>query len=95
VKVNKKIKKGTYGQVYKARNIETGDLVAIKKIKMDKEKEGVPITSIREINILKTLKHPNIVNLIDVISVELKPNFYMVFEFVDHGNKKYINMFKT
>jgi hypothetical protein len=76
---------GTYGQVYKARHIETGDLVAIKKIRMEKEKEGFPITAIREINILKTLKHKNIVELKNVHTTDENDDFFMVFEYVDHG----------
>jgi len=83
-KINK-LGEGTYGQVYKGRHKETGDLVAIKKIRMEREKEGFPITAIREINILKTLKHKNIVNLINVHTTEEKTNFYMVFEYMDHG----------
>ena len=56
-----KIGEGTYGVVYKARNKTTGKLVALKKIRLDSEEEGVPSTAIREISLLKELKHPNIV----------------------------------
>lgn len=56
-----KIGEGTYGVVYKAKNTETGQLVALKKIRLDSETEGVPSTAIREISLLKELKHPNIV----------------------------------
>lgn len=56
-----KIGEGTYGVVYKARNKHTGKLVALKKIRLDSEEEGVPSTAIREISLLKELKHPNIV----------------------------------
>lgn len=42
---------GTYGQVYMAREIKTGEIVALKKIRMDNEKEGFPITVIRKIKI--------------------------------------------
>ena len=56
-----KLGEGTYGVVYKARNIETGELVAIKKIRLEKEDDGVPSTAIREISLLKNLKHPNVV----------------------------------
>ena len=47
--------------VYKAKNTETGEIVAIKKIRLEKEDDGVPSTAIREISLLKNLKHPNIV----------------------------------
>lgn len=46
---------GTYGDVFKAREKDTGDIVAVKRIKTDKEKEGFPITAIREIKILSML----------------------------------------
>ncbi|KAL8163194.1 UNVERIFIED_CONTAM: Cyclin-dependent kinase 3, partial [Gekko kuhli] len=57
-----KIGEGTYGVVYKARNKQTGQLVALKKIRLDSETEGVPSTAIREISLLKELRHPNIVS---------------------------------
>ncbi len=56
-----KIGEGTYGVVYKARNRKTGKFAALKKIRLDSEDEGVPSTAIREISLLKELKHPNIV----------------------------------
>ena len=56
-----KIGEGTYGVVYKARNRLTGDHVALKKIRLEAEDEGIPSTAIREISILKELQHPNIV----------------------------------
>ena len=56
-----KIGEGTYGVVYKARSKKTGQLVAMKKIRLESEDEGVPSTAIREISLLKELQHPNIV----------------------------------
>ena len=56
-----KLGEGTYGVVHKAVNKETGETVAIKKIRLEKEDDGVPSTAIREISLLKNLKHPNIV----------------------------------
>ncbi len=52
---------GTYGVVYKARHKVTGEVVALKKIRLESEDEGVPSTAIREISVLKELQHPNIV----------------------------------
>jgi hypothetical protein len=52
---------GTYGVVYKAREKSTGDFVALKKIRLEVEDEGVPSTALREISLLKELNHPNIV----------------------------------
>lgn len=56
-----KIGEGTYGVVYKARNKKTGKFAALKKIRLESEEEGVPSTAIREISLLKELRHPNIV----------------------------------
>lgn len=56
-----KIGEGTYGVVYKAKDVQTNDIVALKKIRLDSEDEGVPSTAIREISLLKELQHPNIV----------------------------------
>ena len=58
-----KLGEGTYGVVYKAKNKQTGEYVALKRIRLDSEDEGVPCTAIREISLLKELKHENIVRL--------------------------------
>ena len=52
---------GTYGVVYKCVDSRNGEIVALKKIKLEKEDDGVPSTAIREISLLKGIKHPNIV----------------------------------
>lgn len=67
MKIEGEIGSGTFGTVYKAIDNETNTLVALKKIKMEKEKEGFPLTAIREIKILKALKHEHIIELKDVI----------------------------
>ncbi|OTF75139.1 hypothetical protein BLA29_007770 [Euroglyphus maynei] len=56
-----KIGEGTYGVVYKAKHKQTSELVALKKIRLENEDDGVPSTAIREVTILKELNHPNIV----------------------------------
>jgi cyclin-dependent kinase 2 len=56
-----KIGEGTYGVVYKARDITTKAIVALKKIRLEHEEEGMPSTAMREISLLKELDHPNIV----------------------------------
>ena len=56
-----KIGEGTYGVVYKARDTSTGELFALKKIRLEAADEGIPSTAIREISLLKELQHPNIV----------------------------------
>lgn len=63
-----KVGEGTFGDVWKAQYKDDGYLVAIKKIKMEKESQGFPITAIREIKILNVLKHVNIVEMKEVVS---------------------------
>lgn len=84
-----KVGEGTYGVVYKARERATGELVALKKVKLEAEDEGVPSTSIREISLLRELPHPNIVNLKDVVHQDQK--LCLVFEFLDKDLKMYMD----
>ena len=84
-----KIGEGTYGVVYKGRHKKTNRLVALKKIRLESEEEGVPSTAIREISLLKELQHPNIVGLEDVLMQENK--LYLVFEFLSMDLKRYMD----
>jgi cyclin-dependent kinase len=85
-----KIGEGTYGVVYKAKDLVTGEVVALKKIRLEAEDEGIPSTAIREISLLKELQHPNIVRLYDVVHTERK--LTLVFEFLDQDLKKYLDI---
>ncbi|GAB9463400.1 Cmgc/cdk/crk7 protein kinase [Globisporangium polare] len=58
---------GTYGQVYMAKNKQTDEVVAIKKIRSLNEVQGLPVTTIREIKVLKCLNHRNLVELKEVV----------------------------
>jgi len=79
---------GTYGKVYKAKCSSTGRSVALKKMKLDSEDEGVPSTAIREIALLKELNHENVVQLLDVFCSTTK--MILVFEFLENDLKKYM-----
>ncbi|RMZ86913.1 hypothetical protein DV736_g5863, partial [Chaetothyriales sp. CBS 134916] len=83
-----KLGEGTYATVYKGRNRQTGELVALKEIHLDSE-EGTPSTAIREISLMKELKHENIVTLYDVIHTENK--LMLVFDYMDKDLKKYMD----
>ena len=61
-----KIGEGTYGVVYRARDRNTGVTIALKKIRLEQEEEGVPSTAIREISLLKELQHNNVVRQVPV-----------------------------
>ncbi|KAL9642807.1 hypothetical protein ABK040_009882 [Willaertia magna] len=91
-KREEKIGEGTYGVVYKAIDLETGKTVAIKKIRLEQEDEGVPSTSIREISLLKELNHPNVVGLHQVIHGTNQ--LHLVFEFIDFDLKKKIDIYR-
>ncbi len=96
-KVNQ-VGEGTFGKVYKAKlktfnkKLSHGksEFVALKKILVENEREGFPITAIREIMILKKLNHPNIISLYDIITSKanaknnFKGNVYLVFEYMEH-----------
>ena len=80
---------GTYGIVYKATDKITNQVVALKKIRLETESEGVPSTAIREISLLKELEHPNVVSLLDVVHADHK--LYLVFEYLDKDLKKHMD----
>ncbi|XP_042904549.1 cyclin-dependent kinase 9 [Parasteatoda tepidariorum] len=91
-----KIGQGTFGEVFKAKHRTKKNLVALKKVLMENEKEGFPITALREIKILQLLKHENVVPLIEICRTKTqiendasphnrcKANFFLVFDFCEH-----------
>ncbi|RMZ79747.1 hypothetical protein DV738_g3125, partial [Chaetothyriales sp. CBS 135597] len=80
---------GTYGKVFKAAHIYTGQLVALKKIRMEGERDGFPITATREIRLLQRFKHKHVVDLLETM-VE-RNEAYMVFEYLSHDLTGLIN----
>ena len=76
------IGEGSYGMVIKCRQKESGELVAIKKFLESEEDRQVKKIAMREIRMLKQLRHDNLVNLIEVF--RRKRRLYLVFEYVDH-----------
>ncbi|KAL3900032.1 MAG: hypothetical protein SGCHY_001625 [Lobulomycetales sp.] len=83
-----KLGEGTYATVFKGKNRISGDIVALKEIHLESE-EGAPSTAIREISLMKELKHSNIVRLYDVIHTE--KTLTLVFEFMDRDLKKFMD----
>jgi serine/threonine protein kinase len=68
---------------------QTGEIYALKKIRLESEDEGIPSTAIREIALLKELSHPNIVRLHDVIHTDKK--LTLVFEYLDQDLKRLLD----
>lgn len=83
-----RIEEGSYGIVYRARHLAAGQVVALKKLKMQNERSGFPITSLREIRTLMMASHhPNVVRLQEVAVGDTLTQVYLVFEFVEHDLK--------
>ncbi len=87
-----KLGEGTYGVVFKAKDMKTQEIVAIKKVKLENESEGVPSTAIREISLLKELSHPNVIKLKDVLFEDGR--LFLIFEYADCDLKKFIDRHK-
>ncbi|KAI0420269.1 kinase-like domain-containing protein [Xylaria grammica] len=73
---------GTYGKVFKGKHVYTKKLVALKRIRMEGERDGFPVTAMREVKLLQSLRHPNIVDLHEMM-IE-RNECYMVFEYLSH-----------
>ncbi|KYB25277.1 cdk10/11-like protein [Tribolium castaneum] len=82
-----RIEEGTYGVVYRAKDKRTEDIVALKRLKMEKEKEGFPITSLREINTLLKGQHPNIVTVREIVVGSNMDKIFIVMDYVEHDLK--------
>ena len=73
---------GTYGKVYKARCMQSNDLVALKRIRMEMDKEGFPLTAMRECRLMQRVHHRNVLSLLDIIYS--KAYIYMVFDYLEY-----------
>ncbi|POM70238.1 CMGC/CDK/CDC2 protein Kinase [Phytophthora palmivora] len=82
------IGEGTYGVVYKSLDLKTKKVVALKRIRLETEDDGIPSTALREISVLRELEHPNIVSLLDCLQEDGK--LFLVFEFMDKDLKRFM-----
>uniref|UniRef100_A0A0B7B2D9 cyclin-dependent kinase n=1 Tax=Arion vulgaris TaxID=1028688 RepID=A0A0B7B2D9_9EUPU len=90
-----RIEEGTYGVVYRALDKKTQEIVALKRLKMEKEKEGFPITSLREINTLLKAQHENIVTVREIVVGSNMDKIYIVMDFVEHDLKSLMENMKN
>ncbi|KAL8715070.1 MAG: hypothetical protein Q9220_001027 [cf. Caloplaca sp. 1 TL-2023] len=81
------IEEGSYGWVSRAKEIATGEVVALKKLKMDNSNDGFPVTGLREIQTLKASNHPHIVALREVVMGDKLDDVFLVMDFLEHDLK--------
>ncbi|GKV45323.1 hypothetical protein SLEP1_g52428 [Rubroshorea leprosula] len=84
-----KINEGAYGVVYKAMEQKTGKIVALKRMKHEKGKTGLPLAAWREIKILFSLNHPSVLSVKEVVKGE-GDDFFMAMEFMEQDLNRYI-----
>ncbi|KAL5291981.1 CDK11B family protein [Megaselia abdita] len=90
-----RIEEGTYGVVYRAKDKRTNEIVALKRLKMEREKEGFPITSLREINTLLKGQHPNIVTVREIVVGSNMDKIFIVMDYVEHDLKSLMETMKN
>lgn len=78
------IGQGTYNSVYRARYVESGRLVALKKVRFNNMKPESVRFMAREIAILRKLDHSNVMKLEGIIASPSSTNIYLVFEYMEH-----------
>ncbi|KAF3323307.1 cyclin-dependent kinase G-2-like isoform X2 [Carex littledalei] len=90
-----RIAEGSYGVVYRARDKKSGEVVAVKKLKMEREKGGgFPVISLREINILLSIRHPSIVDMKEVVMGSTMDSIFIVMEFMENDLKRAMETYK-
>ncbi|CAF0992164.1 unnamed protein product, partial [Didymodactylos carnosus] len=77
------IGKGTYGIVYRGRDKISNEIVALKKVRMENEQWGIPISSMREINLLLNIHHQNIVELKQVVVGKSLRSIFLVLSYCE------------
>ena len=78
-----RIGEGTYGVVYRAQDTVSHEIVALKKVRMEREKDGIPLSSLREISLLLNLGHKNIVQLKEVVVGRHLESIFLVMEYCE------------
>ncbi|KAI9282498.1 kinase-like domain-containing protein [Umbelopsis sp. AD052] len=78
-----RVGEGTYGVVYRVNDTKTGRICALKRIRMEGETDGLPLSSLREIMILKRMRNRNIVNVTDVAVGPQLESIFLVMEYCE------------
>lgn len=78
-----RVGEGTYGIVYRARDTKTNEIVALKRVRMEREKDGLPISTLREINLLINLRHENVVQMREVAVGKNMDSMFLVMTYCE------------
>ncbi|KAK8801277.1 CDK kinase [Blastocystis sp. subtype 4] len=93
-----RLNEGSYGIVYKAQNIETNEVIALKRIKFNENvvlQEAFPVTALREINIMQDLSHPNILNVQEMVIGDNINEVYMVMDYIPYELGRVLHTIKA
>ncbi|XP_059612712.1 cyclin-dependent kinase 10 [Phlebotomus argentipes] len=90
-----RIGEGTYGIVYRAKDTKTNEIVALKKVRMDQEKDGLPISGLREIRILMSCDHENIVKLKEVVVGRSLESIFLSLEYCEQDLASLLDNMQT
>jgi len=90
-----RVAEGTYGVVFRAEDKKSGEICALKRLKMEKEREGFPITSLREIVTLLKAKHENVINVLEICVGSTKDKIFIAMEFLEHDLKGLMETMKS
>ncbi|KAG0720759.1 Cyclin-dependent kinase 10 [Chionoecetes opilio] len=90
-----RIGEGTYGVVYRARDTKTNEIVALKKMRMEKEKDGMPISGLREIMLLQACNHPNVVYMKEVVVGRSLESIFLVMEYCEQDLASLLDNMQT
>lgn len=85
------IDEGAYGLVFRARDVETGGIFALKQVKLAGEREGFPISALREISVLLSLRHENVVHVREVVVGATMDKIYMAMEYAEHDMRSVLD----
>lgn len=90
-----RVGEGTYGIVYRARDTKTGEIVALKKMRMDREKDGIPVSGLREITILLGCRHENVVPMREVVVGRGLDSIFLVMTYCEQDLASLLDNMKS